>query len=347
MLHGVVGAGHVWALDKFGWSYPDWVEPSGTTDTYHPGQVISLDRPTILPTPAPGIVDLSDALGVAGQSHVWIVYKGVNFIWMLDLAHGTNMSCVASPIPGSYWADKYHGQCPSGQFPTGPHQSGFWIPCLYTVPATVLPSGPPPDPSVVPAVGPLVQTQVQALTRGGAIASAPANKAYVNAPACFWLNGADTTTTTVEMRMDDPADDGEGRHIVYTYRLNIGYAGTTWNYGDGTTVEGDGGQPWSSAQPDSCSNPHSYKRISTMDAPGAVACPAGYQHASRDDGCYLITAVSHYTVSGDVFWWDSNGPEHQPINLAALRRFDLPGPGQPPNQLAVQVFQIEGIPVSP
>jgi len=335
---------------KVGFSFPDWQPPPGgpgNSDVLLPGEILAQDRATILPTPPPGVEDLRDALGIAGASHVWIVYVGQHFTWQPAPGSPGTMVCEQNPADiYSYWTDEFRGKCPSAKIATGPNGTGDWEPCLFTKPAIVLPATPPPDPTALPGVAPLMQQQLQALTHGGSIQSAPSDKAYVNVPSCFWLGGADTSTTTYEMRLDDPADDGEGRHIVYTYRLNVGYTGTTWDYGDGTVVQGDAGHPWAGPG-DACSNPHAYTRISTLGTPGATRCPPTYPHVAADDGCFTATAVSHYSVSGEVYWWDTNGPHHQPLSLTGLQGFDLPGPGQPPNTEAVQVFQIEGIPVSP
>ncbi len=159
-------------------------------------------------------------------------------------------------------------------------------------------------------------------SEAGTIHSAPSQKGVVNTAVCFWI---DNMGIPVERDLElilAGAPDSSGRQIFYTYLARIRFGNVAWDFDDPagqTTV----------AAPPACGSPpqlvaHSYRQISDD------------RHGDRT---YHVTARENYTISVEVFWADSDGLHHEPVD---------PGVDAPVISPAVYpqyVGQVEGVPI--
>jgi hypothetical protein len=300
----------------------DWLWPDGRADSHVNG-----DLPTA-PSPADGLVPIDLAESVAGENHLFLWFKNDSATY--GGAHG--------------W------QCQGGQWTfrdSCTYKGATFVSCVQvrvTGPLQSV-SGRPPDPSPVIARR-LAEMQKDVV--GGSIGTSPSDPAhqFTVLPTCWWLNGVQRDQA-FEIRIQDPTTDPstgapDGRAITYVYRVSVGLKDVHWDYGDGSSFDGDAGHPWTADTPDSCSNPHSYERTSVTGHRGAVACPAGYPHPSADDACYAVTAVETYAVSVAAYWFDGS-QTHGPVDMGAMSPLTL-RPNPPATFVRIQ--QIEGVPIT-
>ncbi|HEV1997781.1 MAG TPA: hypothetical protein VGR61_06585 [Candidatus Dormibacteraeota bacterium] len=175
----------------------------------------------------------------------------------------------------------------------------------------------------------------------GSIGMSPTDVArqFAFLPSCFWITGTNPSKT-FELQLHASAQGG--RSITYVYRVSVGLQNVHWDYGDGTSYDGDIGHPWSPATPNDCTNAHTYERISRRGNPGAVGCPPSYPHPTADDGCYAVTATETYSVQVAAYWFDGANT-HGPVDMGSFAPITVT-PTQP---TYVRVLQIEGVPVTP
>lgn len=274
-----------------------------------------------LPPPPYGQIIAENMSRVAGQFRFTIhyVYEGTY--------NGVDWECHGSYkyAPGSpCWDDGRYGPV-------------LW--CVNVDPVgTIAPFlANPPDPMSVPEIKNRL-ADIKNRTDAGEVGTSPADptRQFVNLPSCFWVNGVQPQTT-FEVTIDGPPNS-EGRGLTYVYRVTVGLQGVHWDYGDGATWDGDAGRPYDSSG--TCTNPHTYSKVSAIGNPGAVPCPAGYPHPSSDDGCYHVQASERYSVSAVAYWNDNSG-DYRGHPMGAQVPFTIPAV-----DTHVRVLQIEGIPIA-
>ena len=295
-----------------------WTPPDPTM----PSSAPVADGPS-LPPPYYGMIIPETMSRVAGQFKFWLRYQYVGKY------NGTDWECR-----GSYsYAD-------TGVPCWGDNRSGPVAWCILAEPAGQVPPAltQPPDPTRVPAIQAKL-AEMQHTTDGGVMGTSPADRTrqFVNLPSCFWIDGA-PPPTAFEVSIDAPPNS-DGRGLTYVYRVNVGLETVHWDYGDGTSWDGDAGAPFDASG--TCTNPHTYTRISAIGNPVAGPCPAAYPHPSADDGCYQVKASETYSVSVTAYWND-NGPRPQTQDMGAQAPFTV----TPRDDTLVRVLQIEGIPIS-
>ncbi|MFN2465223.1 MAG: hypothetical protein ABR598_03040 [Candidatus Dormibacteria bacterium] len=195
----------------------------------------------------------------------------------------------------------------------------------------------PPSPLSVPAIRDRLG-QLQHQSNAGRIGVSPTDptRQFVTLPSCWWINGAEPVTT-FEVTVDAPPN-ADGRGLTYVYRVTVGLQSVHWDYGDGATWDGDAGHPYDASG--TCTNPHTYTKVSAIGNPGAVPCPAAYPHPSVDDGCYRVQANETYSVSA-VAYWNDNGGDYRGHPLDPQAPFTIPA-----TETYVRALQIEGIPIA-
>ncbi|GAC1329642.1 MAG: hypothetical protein NVSMB17_06170 [Candidatus Dormibacteria bacterium] len=298
----------------------DWVRPDGVVDSHVNG-----DMPSA-PTPSDSLVPLDYAVSVAGQNHLYVWYKNETATY--GGAHGWQCQ-------GGSWT--FRDTCTyGGAAPVACAQTRVTGPLVSA-------TGGPPDPA------PMIKDQAASLreqVHAGTMGTSPNDPArhFAFLPSCFWLNGTQQGQT-FELQVQDPTLDPatgspDGRAITYVYRISVGLKNVHWDFGDGSSKDGSAGTPWNPASPNSCSNDHTYERISASGRPGATACPAGYPHTATDDQCYRVQATETYAVSVTAYWFDGAGP-HAPVDMGSMAPLVI---APPPTYVRVQ--QIEGVPVT-
>jgi hypothetical protein len=291
-----------------------WLQPDGTV-----GEHVNGDMPTA-PGPASGMIDLDHAMSVAGTNHMKVRLENAT----AQYGGPYGWSCQ-----GGSWFPSDTCQPPGYPVTTcarltfiGPQQSV---------------TGGPPDPR------PYLkdeEAQVKKEIAAGTVGTSPSDttRQFVFIPSCFWMTGTNTGGSW-ELQLHDPTT--EGRSITYIYRVTVGLQNVHWDYGDGTSYDGDVGHPWSAESPGDCTNPHTYERVSRLTNPGAVACPAGYPHPTPDDGCYAVNATQTYAVHVAAYWFDGSQPRG-PVDLGSFAPITV----TPPQPTYVRALQIEGVPVT-
>ena len=235
-----------------------------------------------------------------------------------------------------------HGwQCKGGTWKYRDHCTDFSAPslqaCLFVGP----PASVTAPPSSVPDPQPFIQAElasIRGMVDAGHQGTSPSDptRQFVNLPSCWWLTGTQGSQA-FDLQIQTPPD-ASGRSMTYVYRIEVGLQDVHWDYGDGATYNGDAGHPYSDG---SCSNPHTYERVSRVGSPGATGCPGGYPRPTSDDGCYRVQATETYAATITAYWWDgvrTGGP----LDMGAMAPIVL----QPPPTF-VRVLQIEGVPVTP
>ena len=235
--------------------------------------------------------------------------------------------------------------CRGGTWKYKDHCTDFTAPSLQACLFVGSPASVPAPPGSVPDPRPYLQnlerlTSVKGLISAGQQGTSPSDttRQFVNLPSCWWLIGTQDSQS-FDLRIQTPPD-ASGRSMTYVYRIEVGLTNVHWDYGDGTSYDGDVGKPW--APGGSCSNAHTYERVSRLGNPGAVECPAGYPHPTSDDGCYLVRATETYAATITAYWYDglqTGGP----VDMGSMAPIVL----SPGNPTSVRMLQIEGVPVTP
>jgi hypothetical protein len=193
-------------------------------------------------------------------------------------------------------------------------------PCVFSEPHPITPATSPPPP-ITPYVA-QVLGNLQA--NAGTILSLPSPNGLVNLPTCFWVDAMtvpDERTYTV--LLPGPPDPSN-RRIYFTYLIRVFFAGIDWNFDDPFGNAEVQPHPACGQHPQLTA--HSYQMISEKQNP---------------DGRYHVVATEKYQVTVDLYWSDSTGAHHQPID-----------PGVPlpvtisPGTYSQFVGQVEGIPMT-
>jgi hypothetical protein len=176
-----------------------------------------------------------------------------------------------------------------------------------------------------------LRARMQQLIHPGTISSWPAqpNPALVNAPACFFVNGADIAGKNVnqpasfEMVLLGPPDL-DGRQIFYVFRIDIALQGVGWTFGDGSSA--------TVSLPAGCI--------------GVSTAPLQFAHQfvsySPPNG-FAVTATETFTLHVTEFWVDAGGVPNPPADLGDLPPIVVsPGPVPPFREVVVQE---EGVPI--
>ena len=290
-----------------------WYTPDGKLDGHNDGDLATAAGPPS------GLIPLDFATSVAGTNHLSV--RLVNRQATYGGANG--WSCKGGawvPADSCTYQGVQVGGCARLRF-IGPQQSV---------------AGGPLDPT------PFLLNQKELMKQkiaAGVVGTSPSDttRQFTFVPSCFWMTGTNPGTSW-ELQLHDPTADG--RSIIYVYRVTVGLQNVHWDYGDGSSYDGDVGHPWTSGTPD-CTNAHTYERVSRLGNPGAVACPAGYPHPTADDGCYAVTATQTYAVHVAAYWFDGSQPRG-PVDMGAFAPITV----TPPQPTYVRVLQIEGVPIT-
>jgi hypothetical protein len=157
----------------------------------------------------------------------------------------------------------------------------------------------------------------------GTIGSAPTQKGVVNTPVCFWIDNMGIPAERDLVLTLAGAPDNSGRQVFYTFLAAIRFDHLTWNFDDPS------GSTTTVTPPLACGQhselvAHSYSQISD----------------DRNlDHMYHVSVQEFYTISVQVFWIDSTGFQHHPVD---------PGVTIPPISpitYSQYVGQVEGIPL--
>jgi hypothetical protein len=176
---------------------------------------------------------------------------------------------------------------------------------------------------------------------GGQISSTPANPnpGLVNTDTCFFVTGltADgrplaTNTgivTSFQITLMDPnAADAEFRHVVYTFRIDILYNDTTWDFGNGVTMV----------------NPPSAQGLPCDTLGAAAQLSAAFKFTKyslkQPNGVYVVQAQHHYGIHVTAWWRDSNGSNSVDLGTAGVNGINVDALSEP-----IQIVQEEGVPV--
>ena len=193
-------------------------------------------------------------------------------------------------------------------------------PCILTVPHTITPANSPPPP-----VGPYVANVVRDLkASAGSVSSLPSPNGLVNLPTCFWIDNIGIPDERDFTLVLPGPPDSSNRRIYYTYLIRVFFGGIDWNFDDPFGNDQVQAHPACGQHPQLTA--HSYQMISE-------------KHSA--DGLYHITATEKYQVTVDLYWDDSYGPHHQPIDPG----IPLPITVSPPGPYTQFVGQVEGIPI--
>jgi hypothetical protein len=193
-------------------------------------------------------------------------------------------------------------------------------PCILTQPHRIVPADSPPPP-----IGPYVANVVRDLrAAAGTVRSLPSPNGLVNLPTCFWIEGmgvpAERDVTVV---LPGPPDSS-GRRIYYTYLVRVFFAGVDWNFDD--PYGNDQVQPHPACGQHPQLTAHSYRVISEDNGP---------------DGFYHVVPTEKYQVTVDLYWADTYGPHHQPVDPGV----PMPVTVSPVRAYEQYVGQVEAIPV--
>jgi hypothetical protein len=159
----------------------------------------------------------------------------------------------------------------------------------------------------------------------GAVRSLPSPNALVNLPTCFWIDGmgvpAERDVTVV---LPGPPD-ASGRRIYYTYLVRVFFAGVDWDFDDPFGNDQVLPHPACGQHPQLTA--HRYRMISESHGP---------------DGLYHVVPTERYQVTVDLYWADTYGPHHQPVDPGV----PLPIAISPPRSYDQYVGQVEAVPMS-
>jgi hypothetical protein len=194
-------------------------------------------------------------------------------------------------------------------------------PCILTQPHVIVPADSPPPP-----IGPYVANVVRDLQASpGTVHSLPSPNGLVNLPTCFWIDNIAVPDERDRTLVLPGPPDSSGRRIYYTYLIRVFFAGVDWNFDDPFGNEQVLPHPACGQHPQLTA--HSYQMISEKASP---------------DGLYHITASEKYQVTVDLYWDDTYGPHHQPVDPG----IPLPITISPPQAYNQYVGQVEGIPMT-
>ncbi|HKF78910.1 MAG TPA: hypothetical protein VKF59_22400 [Candidatus Dormibacteraeota bacterium] len=194
-------------------------------------------------------------------------------------------------------------------------------PCILAEPHRIVPATSPP-----PSVQPYVQEVLRDLrAQPGAVRSLPSPYGLVNLPTCFWIDGIGVPgERDLTMVLPGPPDPSN-RRIYYTYLIRVFFAGVRWDFDDPYGNDQVLPHPACGQHPQLTA--HSYQMISEKRSA---------------DGFYHVTATEEYQVTVDLYWADTYGAHHQPVDPGV----PLPIEVTPPGPLDQYVGQVEAIPVS-
>lgn len=164
------------------------------------------------------------------------------------------------------------------------------------------------------------QVEKQMQLHAGTIGADPSpNRALVNLPQCYWLDGASDPNLSVTLKLaGQPGPDGQ--RAQFEFVVAAGRTGVNWSFGDGDDSQ--------TSVPIECSGhdgtaAHQYTAISTPGRP------------------YEVTASEVFAITVTEYWQDSYGPHSEPLDLGLA-----PAVVSPP-AIATTVGQEEGVPLSP
>ena len=236
------------------------------------------------------------------------VTAATNDVFALFRQNGTfqNQQCQT----GGFWFD----YCQLGAPAPNPD------PCILSQPHRIQPVDSPPPP-----VGPYVASVVRDLKAGaGNLHSMPSPNGLVNLPTCFWIEGIGVPDERAFTLVLPGPPDPSNRRIYYPYLIRVFFAGIDWNFDD--PFGNDQVQPHPACGQHPQLTAHSYQMISEKRSP---------------DGLYHITASEKYQVTVDLYWVDSYGPHHIPVDPGV----PLPITVSPPGPYNQYVGQVEAIPI--
>jgi hypothetical protein len=247
----------------------------------------------------------ADDAAMMGTHDAFVSDTQLGTYQLTNPADPTSLACQLNPT--------FHFFCPATGV-VGPPVCYTWV--LHPLAPAV------PDPvSLKPFFGDEIgQLQAQA----GVVGSAPAQRAVVNTPTCFWIDSMGIQNERDLTLVLAGPPDVSGRQIFYTFFARIVFQGVSWVF---DTTTGDTSQV---AVPSQCPvHPqevaHQYTRISD-GLPG---------------GKYEVSATENYSISVTVYWIDSAGA-HGPVPVDP----GVAAPQLTPGHLFQYVGQIEGVPLS-
>ena len=170
-----------------------------------------------------------------------------------------------------------------------------------------------------------VMGSIKGLVQPGTIKSRPDLAGLVNTPTCFYVDGMNIPQSQAYDVVLEGPDMGEGRHLFFTFRIEVSYQGTRWDFGDGSSEE--------VAPPaDLCGG--STAQLQTAHV---------YRHYSQGQpsDAYHVTANATYGVHVSEAWIDADG----------MHGLDLGNGGVPPFTVVTRpylqrILQAQGVPVS-
>jgi hypothetical protein len=160
----------------------------------------------------------------------------------------------------------------------------------------------------------------------GDIHSAPSQTGVVNTPVCFWVDRMGIPQERdLTLTLAGP-DDGSGRQIFYTFLARIQFIGIRWHFDDPKDANDTQVAPATQCGSHPELTAHQYQQISEGHSP---------------DNRYHVTADEQYSVTVDMFWFDSGGKQG-PVPVSDPT---VTGPVIHPTAAAQYVGQVEGIPI--
>ena len=173
-----------------------------------------------------------------------------------------------------------------------------------------------------------LKQQVTRLINPGTITAWPAQPipGLVNAPTCFFVDQMNVPQSqSWDIVLAPPTGDPTNRVLFYTFRIQVSYQGTQWDFGDGNPEQVALPRQCLGVSQDSVQTAHPYHRYSD----------------GRPGNAFQVTATETYAIQVTEYWADSRGVR-PPLNLGD-------GGAGPitvsPNGLAKTIIQEEGVPI--
>jgi hypothetical protein len=260
--------------------------------------------------------------------------------WEPDPKNGGQLTC-SKPDPNFNTFKLVGGGFPGWTSPC-PGPTGWQVPqCLVSViNRPVITPGQAQADIPVTLQGVNLAGLLQGHFNGGQITSTPAtpHPGLVNSDTCFFVtnltaDGQPVATDTGVVasfaftRMDPNAFDAKGHHVVFTFRIDVNYNGSTWNFGDGVNppiFQSAKGQPCDTAGPAAqVSADYKYTKYS-LNQPG---------------GTYQVSVQHHFGIHVTAMWLDTMV---HTVDLGSAGVNDVPVSSGSEN---IQIVQEEGVPI--